>query len=404
MKILIISFYYEPDLSAGSFRTTAFVKALKSLLKEGDTIEVVTTMPNRYSSFAIDASELESQDNVLIKRIKIPLHGSGFFDQAQSFFVYFMKALHYVRGKNYDIIFATSSRLFSAFLGAVISKQKKIPLYLDIRDIFTDTMTSVLKDSKLQLLVPLFAVIEKYTILSACNINLVSEGFIPYFQEQYGNNLRYSFYPNGIDEEFLNFSCNHSAEKDKSKIRFTYTGNIGEGQGLEKIVPHIAQKYANIEFCIIGDGGRKKILQDYTAHIENVKLIGPMNRMALVKYYESSDVLFLQLNDYDAFKTVLPSKIFEYAATYKPIIAGVDGYAKQFLEEHLPDSLIYKPCDINDFCQKYDKFSGLVDIDNRRKFIKKFTRDTIMNEMSQDFLKILRDLGDHRCRKKALSL
>ena len=390
MKILIISFYYEPDLCAGSFRATSFVNALKRLLSGDDTIDVVTTMPNRYSSFSVDASELESRDNLLIRRFKIPLHKSGFFDQAKSFLVYLIKTLKYVRGEKYDIVFATSSRLFSAFLGAVIAKQKQIPLYLDIRDIFTDTLESVLKDSKLKSVIPFFMMIEKFTMRSAYNINFVSQGFIPYFQERYGHGLKYSFYPNGIDEEFINFNCNHSVVKDKSKIRFTYTGNIGEGQGLEKIVPHIAQKYANIEFFIIGDGGRRKILQDSTANLENVKLIDPVNRIDLIKYYESSDFLFLQLNDYDAFKKVLPSKIFEYAATYKPIIAGVDGYAKEFLETHLPDSIIYKPCDISDFCKKYDSFDGTVDIANRRKFINKYSRESIMNAMSQDFLKVLK--------------
>jgi hypothetical protein len=390
MKILIISFYFEPDLCAGSFRATSFVNSLKSLLNADDTIHVITTMPNRYSSFSTAASSLESQDNVLIRRVKIPLHKSGFFDQAKSFSMYLIKTLKWVRTEKYDIVFATSSRLFSAFMGAIIARHKKIPLYLDIRDIFTDTLESVFRDSKLKSAIPLFTILEKYTLLSACKINFVSQGFIPYFHARYGGDSKYSFYPNGIDKEFLDFRYNHSTSKHKSKLRFTYTGNIGEGQGLEKIVPHIAKKYANIEFFIIGDGGRRKVLRDCTSNLENVKLINPVSRIDLIKYYEKSDFLFLQLNNYDAFKKVLPSKIFEYAATYKPIIAGVDGYAKEFLEEHLPDSMIYRPCDVNDFCQKYDNFDGLADIDNRRIFIKKFSRESIMSAMSHDFLEVLK--------------
>lgn len=392
MKILIISFYYEPDLCAGSFRTTSFVKALKGLLNEDDFIEVVTTLPNRYSSFSIAANEVEIQGNIRIKRIKTPLHKSGFLDQSQSFFIYVIKTLNYLRGKKYDIIFATSSRLFSAFLGAVISRQKKALLYLDIRDIFTDTMRSVLKKSKLKFMIPLFMMIEKFTILNAANINLVSRGFSTYFQERYGQTLRYSFYPNGIDEEFLHFNDKNGTLKRQEKIIITYTGNIGEGQGLDKIVPQIAQKYANLEFYVIGDGGRKKALQACTAHLQNVKLVDPVNRAELIKFYERSNILFLQLNDYDAFEKVLPSKIFEYAATYKPIIAGVAGYAKEFFEENLPDSLIYEPCNINDFCQKYDNFTGAVDIKSRRNFIHRFSRESIMNAMSKDLLSVLKGL------------
>ncbi len=48
MKILLLSFYYKPDLSAGSFRSAALVGALKRKMPEGSTIDIVTSLPNRY--------------------------------------------------------------------------------------------------------------------------------------------------------------------------------------------------------------------------------------------------------------------------------------------------------------------------------------------------------------------
>lgn len=384
MKILVLTFYYEPDLCAGSFRATAFVNALKRQVTERDIIEVVTTMPNRYDSYKVQANELETKENVTIKRIKIPPHKSGFLDQTRSFLAFFINALRYIKGKEYDIVFASSSRLFTAFLGAVVSMRKRIPLYLDIRDIFVDTMESVLKDSKLKYSLPFFKSIERFTIKRASKINLISEGFIPYFQEKYRK--EYSFFPNGIDEEYLHFR--DEVITPKSKMVFTYTGNIGEGQGLEKIIPKIAQNYENIELRIIGDGGTRSLLQDSVSGLQNVKVINPVPRSELIDFYKESDVLFLHLNDYDAFKKVLPSKIFEYGATYKPIVAGVDGYVRQFLEENLPDSLIFKPCNIEDFCQKFDAFKWTVDKKKRKEFIKKFSRDRIMDNMAKDVLKV----------------
>ncbi len=48
-------------------------------------------------------------------------------------------------------------------------------------------------------------------------------------------------------------------DRKNEKIIITYAGNIGEGQGLEKIVPNMARKLGNnYEIHIIGDGGRKK--------------------------------------------------------------------------------------------------------------------------------------------------
>lgn len=386
MKILILSFYFEPDLCAGSFRITSFVKALKNRLTSNDTIEVVTTFPNRYCTYAAETRDYEQIDNITVRRMDIPSHKNALFDQAWSFFVYFIKTMWHVRNTQYDIVFASSSRLFTAFLGALISKQKKIPLYLDIRDIFVETMQSVLKNSMLRFVVPMLKLIEWVTMNRAVKINLVSEGFMPYFLKKYKK--EYSIFSNGIDDEFLNFDfkVSKSALAADKKIVFTYTGNIGEGQGLEKIIPDIAQRFKNVEFWIIGDGGRKAILKAAVAHMQNVKLFAPVKRAELLEIYNKSDVLFLHLNNYEPFKRVLPSKLFEYIASYKPIIAGVDGYTKEFIMKYVPDSLVFEPCNISDFCSKYVDFKGIVDLSRRREFISIFSRQRIMTEMAIDLL------------------
>lgn len=384
MRLLFLTFYYEPDLCAGSFRAGSLVKSLLGLISDGDTIEVVTTLPNRYATYQVETSGIEQQGNLIIKRIKIPSHKSGFFDQSVSFFKYFMDALFYVSNRKYDIVFATSSRLFTGFLGAIIARQKKIPLYLDIRDIFIDTLKSLFFKSKLKLFLPLLNLIEQFTLKNATKINLVSEGFLSYFSNKYKK--QFTLFSNGIDDEFLNFKGPLNPIMKDDELVLTYTGNIGEGQGLEKIVPKIAKRFRNIEFVIIGDGGRKASLIRACYELDNVKILPPVSRKEIIKIYDKTDMLFLHLNDYEAFKKVLPSKIFEYGATFKPIIAGVDGYSKEFIERYLTDSMIFKPCDFEDFCRKYNSFEGFVNVQSRKDFIGKFSREGIMQEMAKDIL------------------
>ncbi len=57
MRLLVVSFYYSPDLAAGSFRATALVAALRERAPPGTHIDVVTTLPNRYRTFARVAPE-----------------------------------------------------------------------------------------------------------------------------------------------------------------------------------------------------------------------------------------------------------------------------------------------------------------------------------------------------------
>ena len=104
--------------------------------------------------------------------------------------------------------------------------------------------------------------------------------------------------------------------------------------------------------------------------------------MNLMREYQEADILFLHLNSYDAFKKVLPSKIFEYAALGKPILAGVSGYAADFLSQEVLNSAVFIPCDVNGAIKALDRL--MIKTTNRDKFIAKYSRINIMNLLVQD--------------------
>jgi len=390
VRILVLSFYYAPDLSAGSFRTSALVK---TILKKnpGDVyIDVITTLPNRYKTFSEAALEYVKSDELEIHRIKLPPHKSGMRDQSKAFIKYFKNASSLAAKRDYDLVYATSSRLMTAVLGAWIASRKKTKLYLDIRDIFVDTINNILPRKFTFILKPFFSFIERWTVSKADKVNLVSEGFREYFKSRYpGQQL--SFFTNGIDNEFLNIEDEQSKVVNiDSPIKVLYAGNMGEGQGLHIIIPKLAQKmHDRVQFLLIGDGGRKSELQFALAKAgcKNVELRQPVNREGLINAYLDADVLFLHLNDYDAFRKVLPSKIFEYAALAKPIWAGVSGYAAEFIYNEIDNAVVFPPCDPD---EAVNVFENLKIIDKQRPaFIEKFSRKNIMNLMADDVLSII---------------
>ncbi len=397
MKILILSFYYPPDLSAGSFRVMGLINALMDKFGRDIQIEVITTQPNRYQGFGMAVGIDKNDYRLKVHRIKIMDHNSGMLDQAKSFIVYAYEAQKIIKNHEYDCVFSTSSRLMTAALGAMISKWKNVPLYLDIRDIFVDTIQDVLPKKAAYFLVPIFSFIERLTIERANHINLVSPGFESYFKRRYPKKS-FSYYMNGIDEEFMpsNSSLekiNFKKETLKPSICILYAGNIGEGQGLHKIIPMFAKKLGDrVTLRLIGGGGRLKELQDALKLMDvgNVELVPPMAREDLIQEYEAAEVLFLHLNNYEAFKKVLPSKLFEYAALGKPILAGVSGYAAQFLSQEVLNSSIFTPCDVDSAIIAFE--SLLVQDINREKFIEKYSRKKIMKNLSEDIVS--------RCGKK----
>lgn len=386
MKLLILSFYYHPDLSAGSFRTSALVKALLEQLPADAQIELITTLPNRYSSFTNDAPEYEAHPRLTIHRIALPAHQSGMIDQSKAFLSYARGVLKLVKGKQYDLVYATSSRLMTAALGALAARRLRAPLYLDIRDIFVDTIKDVLPRKVTLFLKPVFSLLEFWTIRSADKVNLVSAGFLPYFKGRYPKQ-RFSLFTNGIDDEFIQAQPEAEIVSGQGVLDVVYAGNMGEGQGLHAIIPSLAKRFeGRLRFRLIGDGGRRKQLADSLAAVgcSNVDLLAPVNRNALIEEYKAADVLFLHLNDHDAFRKVLPSKLFEYAALGKPIWAGVAGYAAEFVNANISNAVTFSPCCADEAVHSFEKLQ--LRTESRTDFVEHFSRVNIMKDMAVDIM------------------
>ena len=97
--------------------------------------------------------------------------------------------------------------------------------------------------------------------------------------------------------------------------------------------------------------------------------------------------MFFHLNDFDAFKKVMPSKMFEYGAFDKPIIAGVGGYAYEFVKKNIPNHILFRPADVDDFVNQMTKYN--IRFESREKFKKEFSRTSIDKEMANSILNCL---------------
>lgn len=395
MRLLILSFYYPPDLSAGSFRTSALALALRALNIPDLQIDIVTTQPNRYSNALQNAPDEEKHEGLRIRRLTLPAHKSGMKDQARAFASFAKNAWYQTRGEQWDVVFATSSRLMTAALGAAIARRQKAPLYLDIRDLFSDTMSDVLQNSRARHVLPLIKVLEKSTFQRAEKINVVSEGFIPYLAK-IAPDQNCSTFTNGIDPIFL--ETDFKAQKRKKLPRLLYAGNLGEGQGLHRIIPVAATALeGEVQIRIIGGGGQAdtlvKAVRKSELSPETVDVLPPVPRQGLLEEYREADILFLHLNSYQAFLKVLPSKIFEYAATGKPIVAGVAGHAADFLRQHVPGAIVFDPCNVEGMVAAVRRASELHTPVVRDDFCTNFARNTIMSEMALDIIKIKNSAG-----------
>jgi glycosyltransferase involved in cell wall biosynthesis len=386
VKIAFFSFYFPPDLSAGSFRAESIVEALNG----NADIDVFTTQPNRYADHVAAASAIERRARATIHRFAVPAHSGGMVSQIRTFLAYARQARRAAWMSRPDVIVATTSRLFTAVLAAYVARRRKVPFYLDIRDIFVDTIKEVIHPAAFRLLSPLLTRLERFTIEQASVVSLVSPGFLPYFKSRYPSS-RYAINTNGVDpifaEAYATAASNHRPRS--GPLQIVYAGNVGEGQGLHNVLPEAAKRLeGRAEFILYGNGGRITALRDRCAELRvaNVQFRPPIPRSELLAVYREADVLFAHLNDYEAFLKVLPSKLFEYGATGRPIIAGVAGVAAQFFSEALPDIQLFKPGEIAGLCQAVERLDLSEPTPDRSDFIAKFNRLAISEQMAAEIV------------------
>ena len=352
-------------------------EALLEQLHEDDFVHVVTTIPHRYQSYQIEGLKVECGRHYRIDRVEVPQHGSSIWEQAKSFAYYYRGVLRLTKDQSYDRVFASSSLLLTAFLGKRCAVKHHCKLTIDVRDILADTMKDCLNGNMVlqKPVVWTLGLIERYTFGKTDHINLISGGFRNYFKKY--PYPRYTEFTHGVDDFFIKAGELDSQNPEKPYI-ITYAGNIGHGQGLEKIIPEAARRLgSDYKFRVIGDGGARHLLEKrlQALGVRNVEILKPMKREDLVKYYQNSTYLFLHLNDLHAFEKVLPSKLFEYGAFDKPIVAGVSGYAAEFIKQHLPNHILFPPTDVDSLVTQLQSYP--LQFSHRPVFIRQFSRRTI---------------------------
>ena len=76
-----------------------------------------------------------------------------------------------------------------------------------------------------------------------------------------------------------------------------------------------------------------KNIEHEALNIKNVKVLPSVPKNQVLEYLDRTDAGIIHLKN-DLYKTVVPSKMFEYIAMGVPIIHGVDGESHNILKKY----------------------------------------------------------------------
>ena len=345
MRILFLSHYFPPEGNAPASRTYAHCRRW---VAAGHDVTVVTSAPNHprgvlYPGYRNRLRQVEDWDGIRVVRVVTFLAANaGTWRRTLNYVSYMISAV--VLGcfeRRADIVVATSPQFFCGWAGVLVSKLRRVPFILEIRDLWPESIAAV-GAIRSRMAIALLAKLELAMYRSARRIVTVGEGYRRRLVERGADGARVAVVMNGVDREL--FSPRDRDERLAERVgvagRFVvaYCGVIGMAHGLEVVLRAASllretSDGRQVVFLLVGDGASLDDLKAMADRdgLDNVVFTGNVAKACVPGLIALSDVCLVHLRASDTFTAVMPSKIFEAAAMAKPVILGVRGFAAEFV-------------------------------------------------------------------------
>lgn len=335
MKILAVTQYYWPE----SFQVTTICEELAA---RGHEVTVLTGLPN-YPSGTIPQeyrrgkNRRQRRNGVDIIRAPLIARGKNPLRLALNYHSFAWAATRASRSleDDFDVVFVHEiSPVTMVEPAAAYKKRCGAPLLVYCCDLWPESLKTILGERG-KPIVGLYRKVSKRLYDAADLIAVQSTAFPEYLHEVHGIPYdKTTYLPQFADDEYLDkdFSAPHDG------INFMIMGNMGRAQDIPVVLRAVELMEHNEGFKVhfVGDGScfeetkeyvRKKGLDD------RVVLHGRRPYEEMERYYSIADACILTLNGDTWVGTTLPARLQGYMAAGKPILACINGGAKNVIEQ-----------------------------------------------------------------------
>jgi glycosyltransferase involved in cell wall biosynthesis len=347
MRILFLTDNFPPETNAPSTRT--YEHCLK-WINMGYQVTVITCFPNFpkgkvFEGYTNKLYQKENIDGITVIRVwSYITANNGFIKRIIDYVSYALTSFLFGLFVKTDLIIATSPQFFTAISGRMLSFFKRIPWVMEVRDLWPDSIAAVGSMSKSSRIFKVLKKIEHHLYLNAFKIVVVTDSFKKYIiKEHQIKPEKVGVFKNGVITNNLKMpksndvmSLKESLDL-KNKIVISYIGTHGLAHGLNFILESISKlSNPDLHFLFVGDGAEKQNLIEYskTLHSNNFTFLKSVKKSDIPLYIDISDYSLVNLKKSDEFKNVIPSKIFENIAMYKPILLGVEGESEKLIYDY----------------------------------------------------------------------
>jgi len=355
MRVLVISQYYQPDITAAANRISETVSILAEL---ENRVTVITTMPHKSD---VSFSE-EDDQGIPIIRIDISASHdrAGIIGLLAQYFTFSLRAT-YALFRNYrkvqpEVIWISSPPLPITIASILAKIFLKVPVVLDVRDIWPESAVNIGKIRHGSLFEKLGLWLEVLAYRYADAITCVSTPMADYLRSKTSTPVTVIY--NSILEADVPGITN---ECDTSAL--CYAGNLGHAQDIELVVEAFAgfikkTPKSDAKLWLVGDG---VLRDDITALVNRLKITDRVTFFGAVPKHKAQEImlragcLLLPLKDRPAFRITVPSKVFDYMATGRPIITNISGEGVDLINKGCGNFIATPGC-VNSFEEGLGKY------------------------------------------------
>jgi len=344
MRILFLSHYFPPEVNAPASRT---FEHCREWVKNGHQVTIVTCAPNHpggkvYAGYRNKLYQWDERDGIKVLRLWTYLAANeGFIKRIMNYVSFMISCIFAIPFMpKSDIVITTSPQFFNGLAGYFVSRLKRIPWLLEIRDLWPESILAVgaIKNKKV---IRMLEGIETFAYKKADRIVSVTESFTHHIQARGVDPDKIQVIKNGVDLSLFNDMADGASLRDELGIgdRFvaSYVGTHGMAHGLETVLRAAdrLRDNKNIVFLLVGDGAEKANLSRLKEEMEldNVIMVDQQPKEKMPEIWAITDVSLVLLKKLDLFLSVIPSKIFESMAMGKPIVLGVMGESAEIIND-----------------------------------------------------------------------
>lgn len=231
-----------------------------------------------------------------------------------------------------DVVYASSPHLFAALTGWIIASVKRVPLVLEVRDLWPKVLVDMGQLSQKSMIYRVLARLEHFLYSRAAVIVILAEGSRSELESRGIPGGKIVYIPNGADP--LDFTPSEPRDELRQRFGFTrftaiYAGAHGPANGLDLLLDAAeATQDLDVDVVLVGGGLLKEQLVNDARRrgLGNVRFMEPVSKAEIPDLLAAADLGLHVLADVQLFRTaVSPNKVFDYMASGLPVLTNCPG-------------------------------------------------------------------------------